>query len=111
MRATAANEFGSSDQPDGSNPTHATRIFSVMPAKAHPGWASTVSAALGPRLRGGDEEGKWEPSVWFVPLTAGVTYIQRAMANPTPSEAARRNLVGLGRAGLAAEMAAFGAEP
>jgi 23S rRNA (adenine2503-C2)-methyltransferase len=83
-----------------------------MPAKSeHPGWASTVSAALGPRLRGGDEGGKWEPSVWFVPLTAGVTYIQRAMANPTPSEAARRNLVGLGRAGLAAEMAAFGAEP
>jgi len=33
------------------------------------------------------------------------------MATPTPSEAPRPNLVGLGRAALAAEMAVFGAEP
>ena len=33
------------------------------------------------------------------------------MATQTPSEASRRNLVGLGRAALAAEMAEFGAEP
>jgi 23S rRNA (adenine2503-C2)-methyltransferase len=34
-----------------------------------------------------------------------------AMPSPTPSAAPRRNLVGLGREALAAEMAAFGAEP
>jgi len=33
------------------------------------------------------------------------------MSTQTPSEAPRRNLVGLGRAALGAEMAAFGAEP
>ena len=33
------------------------------------------------------------------------------MATQTPSEASRRNLVGLGRAALAAEMAEFGAKP
>ncbi len=33
------------------------------------------------------------------------------MATPTPSEALRRNLVGLGRDTLASELAAFGAEP
>src|SRR6266852_3027988 len=40
-----------------------------------------------------------------------VTYIQRAMATLTPSAVPRPNLVGLGRTALAAEMAAFGAEP
>ncbi len=35
----------------------------------------------------------------------------RAMATPTAPEAPRRNLVGLGRTALAAELAAFGAEP
>src|SRR5438132_4550058 len=33
------------------------------------------------------------------------------MATPTASAAPRRNLAGLGRAALAAEMAAFGVEP
>jgi 23S rRNA (adenine2503-C2)-methyltransferase len=33
------------------------------------------------------------------------------MATPVPSETPRRNLVGLSRAGLAAELTAFGAEP
>ena len=33
------------------------------------------------------------------------------MQTPTPSEMPRRDLVGLGRAALAAELAAFGAEP
>ena len=35
----------------------------------------------------------------------------RAMQPSIPSEAQRPNLVGLGRAALAAELAAFGAEP
>ena len=38
-------------------------------------------------------------------------YMYRAMQTPTPSEAQHPNLVGLGRAALAAELAAFGAEP
>jgi hypothetical protein len=37
-------------------------------------------------------------------------YVPRNAA-PAPSEAQRPNLVGLGRAALAAELAAFGAEP
>jgi 23S rRNA (adenine2503-C2)-methyltransferase len=46
-----------------------------------------------------------------VASAGAATYIPRVMAVPGPSAAPRRNLAGLGRTALAAEMISFGAEP